>query len=170
MSQLRTAALVATVNALCDRLQQAGEPAMAFEAIGAATLQAMGPGLLTINAWHAGPAQIERLWSSNPSAYPVGGRKSKGDSAWRRQLLERGEVFVGEGDAALAAVFDDVQVIRGLGCTAVVNVPLCYQSRVIGTFNYLADRSAWPVAELAALRVLAALATPAVHALLAARG
>ena len=170
MSQLRTAALVATVNALCDRLQQAREPAMALDAIGAATLQAIGPGLLTINAWHAGPAQIERLWSSNPSAYPVGGRKSKGDSAWRRQLLERGELFIGEGDAALAAVFDDVQVIRGLGCTAVVNVPLCCQSRVIGTFNYLADRSAWPVAELAALRVLAALATPAVHALLAARG
>ena len=170
MSQLRTAVLVATANALCDRLQQARDPATAFDAIGAATLQAIGPGLLTINAWHAGPAQIERLWSSHPSAYPVGGRKSKRDGPWRRQLLERGELFIGEGDAALAAVFDDVQVIRGLGCTAVVNVPLCCQARVIGTFNYLADRSAWSPAELAALRVLAALATPAVVHLLAAQG
>ncbi len=127
MSHLRTAVLVTTANVLCDQLQQARDPAAAFEAIGAATLQAMGPGLLTINAWHAGPAQIERLWSSDTAAYPVGGRKSKGDSPWRHQLLERGEVFVGEGDAALAAVFDDVQRIRGLGCTAVVNVPLCHQ-------------------------------------------
>ncbi|NOV24539.1 GAF domain-containing protein [Cupriavidus necator] len=169
MSPLRTAVLVTTANDLCDQLQQARDPAAAFAAIGAATLQAMGPGLLTINAWHAGPAQIERLWSSDPSAYPVGGRKSKGDSAWRRQLLERGEVFVGEGDAALAAVFDDVQVIRGLGCTAVVNVPLCVQGRVIGTFNYLADRTVWSETELVALRVLGALATPAVGDLLAAQ-
>ncbi|WP_427308193.1 GAF domain-containing protein [Cupriavidus sp. H39] len=170
MSHLRTAVLVPTANDLCDQLQQARDPAAAFAAIGAATLQAMGPGLLTINAWHAGPAQIERLWSSDPSAYPVGGRKSKGDSAWRRQLLERGEVFVGEGDAALAAVFDDVQQIRALGCTAVVNVPLCHQGRVIGTFNYLADRTAWSAAELAALRMLAALAASVVRDWRAARG
>jgi hypothetical protein len=85
-------------------------------------------------------------------------------------LLERGKLFIGEGDAALAAVFDDVQRIRGLGCTAVVNVPLCHQAQVIGTFNYLAERPAWPSAELAALRVLAALAVTAVRDLLAARG
>ncbi|WP_373377287.1 GAF domain-containing protein [Cupriavidus nantongensis] len=170
MSLLRTASLVAAANVLCDQLQQARDPGAAFDAIGAATLQALGPGLLTINAWHAGPAQIERLWSSHPSAYPMGGRKQKGDSPWRRHLLERGEVFVGEGDAALAEVFDDVQLIRALGCTAVVNVPLCCQSRVIGTFNYLADRSAWLPAEVAALRVLGALAAPAVGDWLAAQG
>ncbi|SOZ18249.1 conserved hypothetical protein [Cupriavidus taiwanensis] len=169
MSLLRTASLVAAAHVLCDHLQQACDPGAAFDAIGAATLQALGPGLLTINAWHAGPAQIERLWSSHPSAYPIGGRKQKGDSPWRRHLLERGEVFVGEGDAALAEVFDDVQVIRALGCTAVVNVPLCCQSRVIGTFNYLADRSAWSPAEVAALRVLAALAGSAVRDCLEAR-
>ncbi len=167
MSLLRTASLVTAANVLCDQLQQARGPGAAFDAIGAATLQALGPGLLTINAWHAGPAQIERLWSSHPSAYPIGGRKQKGDSPWRRHLLERGEVFVGEGDAALAEVFDDVQLIRALGCTAVVNVPLCCHSRVIGTFNYLADRSVWSPAEVAALRVMGALATPAVGDLLA---
>ncbi|WP_354684700.1 GAF domain-containing protein [Cupriavidus necator] len=161
--------LVAQVNALCDGLQRAQDPGAAFEAIGAATLRMLGPGLLTINAWHAQQSQIERLWSSDTAAYPVGGRKSKGDSAWRRQLLERAEVFVGEGDAALAAVFDDVQVIRDLGCSAVVNVPLCHQGRVIGTFNFLADRAVWSAAELAALRVLAALAGAAVWELLEAR-
>jgi hypothetical protein len=162
--------LVAHVNALCDRLQRAQDPAAAFEAIGAGTLATLGPGLLTINAWHAQQSQIERLWSSDTAAYPVGGRKAKGDSPWRRQLLERTEVFIGEGDAALAAVFDDVQVIRGLGCSAVVNVPLCHQGRVIGTFNYLADRAVWSAAEVAALRLLAALATPAVREVIAARG
>ncbi|WP_371748078.1 GAF domain-containing protein [Cupriavidus sp. AcVe19-6a] len=161
--------LIAQVNLLCDALRQAREPAAALDAIGAATLRTLGPGLLTINAWHADVHRIERLWSSDTAAYPVGGHKTKGDSPWRRQLLERGEVFVGEGDDALAAVFDDVQVIRTLGCTAVVNVPLGYQGSVIGTFNYLADRAIWSAAEVAALRLLAALAVAPVQALTAAR-
>lgn len=155
--------LIAQVDGLCDALQRAASPLATFDAVGDATMQLLGPGLLTINAWHADAAQIERLWSSDPAAYPVGGRKSKGDSPWRRQLLERGEVFVGEGDEALAAVFDDIETIRSLGCTAVVNVPLCRAGRVIGTFNYLADRSVWGGSELAALRVLASLAAQAVR-------
>lgn len=158
MGEMHAATLATRVNALCERLQFARQPADAFDALGAATLDLLGPGLLTINAWHADTARIVRLWSSDPVAYPVGGTKTKGDTPWRRQLLERGEMFVGEGDAALAAVFDDVQQIRRLGCTAVVNVPLCHGGRVIGTFNYLADRAAWSVTELAALRLLAALA------------
>ncbi len=155
--------LIARVNSLCDALQRAASPLATFDAVGHATMEILGPGLLTINAWHADAAQIERLWSSDTAAYPVGGLKSKGDSPWRRQLLERGEVFVGEGDDALAAVFDDIDTIRSLGCKAVVNVPLCRAGRVIGTFNYLADRSVWSASELAALRVLASLAAQAIR-------
>ncbi|WP_224010843.1 GAF domain-containing protein [Cupriavidus pinatubonensis] len=154
--------LVAT-NGLCDDLERAASPLETLDAVGQATLRLLGPGLLTINAWHAGTAEIERIWSSNPAAYPPGGKKSKPDSPWRRQLLEAGEVFVGEGDAALAAVFDDVALIRSLGCTAVVNVPLCRAGRVFGTFNYLSDRAAWDAREIATLRVLANLALPAVR-------
>ncbi|AEI80939.1 hypothetical protein GAF [Cupriavidus necator N-1] len=159
--------LIAQVNRLCDALQRAASPLATLDAIGHATMEMLGPGLLTINAWYADAAQIERLWSSSTTAYPVGGRKTKGDSPWKRQLLERGEVFVGEGDAALAEVFDDIDTIRSLGCRAVVNVPLCHAGRVIGTFNYLADRSVWSGAELAALRTMANLTVLAVKTRLA---
>jgi hypothetical protein len=156
--------MLVCANSLCDALERAANPLESLDAVGQATLRLLGPGLLTINAWHAGTAEIERIWSSDPVAYPPGGKKSKPDSPWRRQLLEAGKVFVGEGDAALAAVFDDVALIRSLGCTAVVNVPLCNAGRVFGTFNYLADRAAWDARETAALRVLANLAAPVVHA------
>ncbi len=82
------------------------------------------------------------------------GKKVKGDTAWTRQLLVRGEVFVGEGDAALAAVFDDIAVIRGLGLNGVVNVPLCEGGRVIGTFNYLTAVESWTGDQITVLRVL----------------
>ncbi len=133
-----------------------------FDAVGDATLALLGPGLLTINLWRPDSREVVRQWSSDPLAYPVGGSKRKGDTPWARQLLQRLEVFVGEGDAALAEVFDDISTIRALGLRAVVNVPIGERGRCIGTFNYLSPRSAWQADEVQTLRRLAELAAPAV--------
>lgn len=153
------------LHPLFDRLRTAATPQAVLDAIGAATLEIVGPGLLTINGWHVESREIRRLWSSDPAAYPPGGKKVKGDTAWTRQLLERGEVFVGEGDAALAAVFDDIATIRGLGLNGVVNVPLCHGGRVIGTFNYLAGVDTWTADDITALRMLGQFAVGAVKEL-----
>lgn len=158
---------LAHLHAVLDRLRDAATPLATMDAIGQATIDIVGPGLLTINAWHARTGEIERLWSSDPVAYPVGGRKIKGDTAWTRQLLVRGEVFVGEGDAALAAVFDDIAVIRSLGLNGVVNVPLCHGGRVIGTFNYLAGVKGWSTEDITTLRILGQFALGAVRDLVA---
>ena len=133
-----------------------------FDAVGDATLALLGPGLLTINLWRPDSREVVRQWSSDPLAYPVGGSKRKGDTPWARQLLQRLEIFVGEGDAALAEVFDDISTIRALGLRAVVNVPIGERGRCIGTFNYLGPRSAWQADEVETLRRLAELAAPAV--------
>lgn len=156
---------LARLNTLCDQLRHAATPVAVLDAVGQATLDLLGPGLLTINTWQVETGEIGRLWSSDPAAYPVGGKKVKGDTAWTRQLLVRGEVFVGEGDAALAAVFDDIAVIRGLGLNGVVNVPLCEGGRVIGTFNYLTAVESWTGDQITVLRVLGQMALPAVAAL-----
>ncbi|WP_223851757.1 MULTISPECIES: GAF domain-containing protein [Cupriavidus] len=153
---------IGQVGRLCEALRGAASPADVFDTVGRATLALLGPGLLTINAWHAEAATIERLWSSDPAAYPVGGTKAKGDTPWTRQLLQRGEVFVGEGDEALSAVFDDIALIRELGLRGVVNVPLCHGGRVVGTFNYLADVEGWRAAQVAMLQWLGQLALPGV--------
>ncbi|MGO4329934.1 GAF domain-containing protein [Cupriavidus sp. 2TAF22] len=149
---------------LCDALARAPAPAAAFDALGSATAALLGPGLLTINAWRRASAEIERLWSSDTGAYPVGGRKYKADTPWTIRVLHQGQVFVGEGDTALAAVFDDIAVIRGLGLSAVVNVPVCEHGQCVGTFNFLAARNAWTGSEIATLRMLAQMAVPAVLA------
>ena len=123
----------AQLNALLDRLRDAATPQGAMDAVGQATLAMVGPGLLTINAWHVRTGEIERLWSSDSAAYPVGGKKIKGDTAWTRQSLVRVGGFVGEGDEALAAGSDDIAVIRGVGLNGVVSVPLRPRRAVRGT-------------------------------------
>jgi GAF domain-containing protein len=126
----------------------------------------LGDGLLTINL-NATPQrlddeaiELQRLWSSRPQAYPVAAPKRKTMTPWSLKLLQRCEVFVGEGDAILVEVFDDHALIASLGLHAVVNVPLLAGGRCVAAFNVLGIRSQWQPHELMLARLLVVLATP----------
>lgn len=132
--------------------------------------QLLGEGLLTVNvdvtSKNAGDDQIElqRVWSSRPDAYPVSGRKRKLLTFWTRKLLLDAEMFVGEGDDALADVFDDSTLIRSMGLHAVVNVPLIDKTgRCFATFNVLGTRSRWTERDILLIELLAAFAQPIVR-------
>ena len=125
----------------------------------------LGDGLLTVNkvstlAASADEFELQRLWSSNVQAYPVAGLKRKTLTPWSRQLLLRHEVFVGEGEAVLAAVFDDHARITAMGLRGVVNVPLLIEGRCTATFNVLGCQAQWLPRDVTLIRLLAVLATP----------
>lgn len=161
---------LAACELLCDGLPRAASQHDALTLLDRARAMALGPGMLTVNVDAtragdpAGEVRLRRIWSSEPVAYPVGGGKTKTRTLWTRQLLERGEIFVGEGDAALAAVFDDHARIASLGLHSIVNVPLLRDGRCVATFNVLGAQHAWRPEEVAAVRMLALLATPHVLA------
>jgi GAF domain-containing protein len=158
--------LRAASERLCDALHRCEDPAAALAHVESARLALLGPGLLTVNVDatkpHDAPGEIRlmRAWSSNPLAYPVGGTKRKLRTPWTEQLLVRGEVFTGEGEAALAAVFDDAALITSLGLRSVINVPLLDGGRPRATFNVLGQRPRWQAHEVAAVRLLALVARP----------
>ncbi len=128
----------------------------------------LGDGLLTVtvilnNSREFGEndqIDLQRLWSSRPTAYPVAGRKRKSLTPWTRQLVQCGEVFVGEGNASLADVFDDHPQIAALGLHAVINMPLLAEGRCEAIFNVLGSRPHWQPYEVMLVRQLASLATP----------
>lgn len=150
-------------------LPRAAQPEIALAIIEAVRQKLLGDGLLTINL-DATPAdaepgviELQRAWSSRPVQYPVAGRKRKTLTPWTRQLLQRAEVFVGEGDEALAAVFDDSELIRSMGLHAVVNVPLVEPGgRCFASFNVLGVNDVWTAQERLLIELLAVLALPAV--------
>ena len=155
---------------LAHDLPRAAGPEAALAIVEGVRQELLGDGLLTVNL-NVTPAdaapdvvELQRAWSSRPVHYPVAGRKRKTLTAWTRQLLQRAEVFVGEGDDALAAVFDDAQRIRSMGLHAVVNVPLVEPGgRCFATFNVLGGNGAWTAQERMLVELLAALALPAVR-------
>jgi transcriptional regulator with GAF, ATPase, and Fis domain len=93
--------------------------------------------LLTINIFHAQHMELERLYSSNPEAYPAGDRKQKKGTVWGQHVLIEQKIFVGEGSEAIQQSFDDHETIQRLGLQSIINIPISSDSLCLGTLNIL---------------------------------
>lgn len=120
----------------------------------------IGQQLCTAMAFDRKTMTVQRIFSSRPAEYPVGGRKPKQDTDWGRQVLLEGRRFEGEGEAAIRAHFADHEVILGLGLRSIVNLPILVGGACVGTLNLLWPGTALNPAYVASARVLALLATP----------
>jgi GAF domain-containing protein len=145
-----------------DRLAAAahvGEPLALLAAIDGVAAARLRTALFTAMRFDAAAMEVERVYSSDPVSYPLGGRKRKQDTSWGDQVLRRGEVFVGEGTQAIRAAFDDADRILGLGLRGVINAPVIRRGECLGTLNFLTLRDAISAEDVAAARLLALVAT-----------
>ena len=109
-----------------------------FERIAREALPLIAHRLFTVTAFDAVAMQVERVYSSDPSNYPVGGRKPKRDTEFGRHVLIAGESLITEGDAEIARIFDDHETIRGLGLHSSINAPVLGKDGcVVGVLNFL---------------------------------
>ena len=128
-----------------------------LDRIESASRDAVGHALFTITRFDPAALEVERVHSSNPLAYPIGGRKQKRDTEFSRRILLRGETVVCEGDAEIAALFDDHALIRSLGLHSSINVPvLSYDGSCIGVVNFLMADDRVTAARLTAATAIAA--------------
>lgn len=102
----------------------------------------LGHRLMTVMRFFRETMELERTYSSQPDAYPLGGRKSKRGLVWAESVLLRGEVFLGTGPQDLEWAFDDHPKLVELGLGSVINTPIVLNGRCLGTFNLL-HRSDW---------------------------
>jgi hypothetical protein len=105
--------------------------------------------------------EVERTYTTDPVAYPVGGRKLKRDTAWSRQVLGAGEAYFANDEPGIRAAFDDAEKILALGLGAVINVPVRRDGQVVGTLNFLREAGGYSPADLPKALALAPLAAEA---------
>jgi GAF domain-containing protein len=132
----------------------ARSPTALFKAIEDVAIRRVDAGLVTMMRHDAVESTVERLYSSNPQAYPVGGKKAKRDTDWGRKVLTEHRVLVSAGDAGLRESFDDHATIIGLGLHSCVNVPLVREGKCIGTMNISRAQAEWRDDEVALVRAL----------------
>src|SRR5258706_12771174 len=70
-----------------------GQPETTLAALDTALGVVLGHKLFTVLLHHATTRQSERVYSNQPAAYPVGGRKELRDTAWSRRLIGEGQPY-----------------------------------------------------------------------------
>jgi hypothetical protein len=115
----------------------ASTPQAVFSAADAALRGLIGHRLFTLMSVVPGGAEVERIYSSDPIAYPLTGRKPMGPTPWGEHVINGRKPWLGRDMEAIRWAFFDHALIASLGCGACINVPVCVMGEVVGTMNIL---------------------------------
>jgi GAF domain-containing protein len=149
---------LANIMALTARAQ----PQDAYAAIDALAKRLFDHRLFTVTRSILETQEVQRVYSSNPNAYPVGGRKQKQNTPWGEQVLGRGEILVCHDAADIRRVFSDHELILSLGISAMINVPVLCAGRSLATMNMSHAQDRFSEADYATMNILAGLLLPLV--------
>jgi hypothetical protein len=158
MPDAPTAQDIAHIMGLTARAQ----PQDAYAAIGALAGRLFDHSLFTVTRSILQTQEVERVYSSNQAAYPIGGRKQKRNTPWGEQVLDRGEILICRDPADIRRVFSDHELILSLGITAMINVPVLFAGRSVATMNMSHARDRFTRADDPTMNILAGLLLPLV--------
>jgi hypothetical protein len=137
------------------------QPGALFAALDHALKSAIGHKLFTILAYDGETGEAARIYSNLPGPYPTGGRKRLAPGPWTEAVLDRGEAYIGRTDADLRAVFPDHELIASLGCASVLNMPVRWRGRTLGSLNLLHEAHWYGEEDVAVSLPFAQLTLPA---------
>jgi GAF domain-containing protein len=124
----------------------------------------LGVRLFTVLAWVPERRALRRVHTSHPAEYPVGGEKTvEVAQGWLATCIEGRKPFFGPDRAAVRGVFADHELIEGLGCGSIINVPVVEEGEVLGVLNILDAEGAYDEESVAVAQSLAPLAAPALR-------
>jgi GAF domain-containing protein len=149
---------------LADIGAGAPDPGRLLGAADALVQRVIGHKLFTVMRVDEATREVERVYTSNARAYPVGGRKRKPDTLWSRTVLVEGRVFVARTSAEIREAFPDYALIESLGLGSIMNVPISFAGRRVGVMNVSNDAGWFTPEDAQAARAIAVLLSPALVA------
>jgi GAF domain-containing protein len=152
-----TLADLAAVQAVIAGKHAGDEPYKAVEHL---AQRVLGHRLFTVMRHRERAAEVERVYSNNTAAYPVGGRKQKMGTPWGAKVLDRGEVFIAANRDELREAFDDYELIFSLGIGSIMNVPISYGGRTLATMNISGEAGQYGDEDVPTAKALGALLLP----------
>lgn len=152
------------LRGLVEATRLDNQPARLFRAIDLLTARVIGHRLFTIMRFDADRFEVERLYTNMPQVYPVGGRKKKAETRWGDETLRSMKVFRATNPDQIRQHFDDYETLAGLGMGSILNIPIAYDGKCVGTMN-MTHQAGWYVEKHEQIGVLIGgfLVTPLVQ-------
>jgi hypothetical protein len=123
------------------------------------SLAIIGHKLFTVMTVDMEAGLARRAYTDHPLEYPVSGTKPIHRDAWFDIVHGEKRSFVANTIADIAKVFPDYELIRSLGCGAVINLPVVLNGQLAATINLLHEEHYYTPERVAAVE--ARLAGPA---------
>ena len=101
----------------------------------------IGHKLFTILKFDKINSKLERIYTSNPREYPLQGKKDVIRNFWQVQVLEMGVVYIGYNSQDIKNSFSDFDLIKKLGCSSVLIIPVKSGVNIKGSVNLLHEES-----------------------------
>ena len=101
----------------------------------------IGHKLFTILKFDKINSKLERIYTSNPREYPLQGKKDVIRNFWQVQVLEKGIAYIGYNSQDIKNSFSDFDLIKKLGCSSVLIIPVKSGGNIKGSVNLLHEES-----------------------------
>ena len=101
----------------------------------------IGHKLFTILKFDKINSNLERVYTSKPREYPLQGKKDFIRNFWQVQVLEKGTVYIGYNSQDIKNSFSDFDLIKKLGCSSVLIIPVKSGDNIKGSVNLLHEES-----------------------------
>lgn len=160
--------LLASLLSVADAIAADASPQAAFRAVDRAVADVLGHDLFTVLVLRDGGREVERVYSSNVDAYPVGGRKPMGSTPWGDLVITRKRSFLGPDMDAIRWAFFDHERIANLGLGSAINVSVQLGGEILGVLAVLDREGAYTTQ--ADVDIVRALTPSLIQALLNLRG
>ena len=102
----------------------------------------------------------ERVFTTDPAAYPLPHCKPFPESGWREQVIEQARPSLSRDMAEYLQVHVGRVVFEALGCGCLLNLPAVFAGRVVGVVNIGAREYAYDEATIALLTPWVAALAP----------
>jgi GAF domain-containing protein len=138
-------------------LKRPGQPQPFYPVLDQAVRDTVGHILFTLLYRAPDGKRVKRIYTNMPKEYPVGGFKEVTATPWSARLIDQQRAYVGYTADDIRWAFFDHELILSLGCESVINMPVIYDGRVLGTMNLLAGPRHYSETDVKTLEPFAAL-------------
>jgi hypothetical protein len=151
---------LADIAAVIARTTEGAVAREVYRLVERLSAETIGWRLFTVLRYLEAAAAVERVYSSDERAYPVGGRKPLDKITASHGAMEKGEVFLAATKEEVRKAFFDHELIFSLGITAILNVPIRHAGHRLGTINLCGEEGMYGAPEIRRGKILAGLLVP----------
>lgn len=149
-----------TIQDLAFRISRAESDGDALDVLEAASAGRFNHILFTALRFDYRAGVMTRLYSNRQDVSPVGGTKPIPTGLWADCVIAERSCYIGYTKEDLKEVFFDHEALWAIGCESVMNIPVVWGGRTVGSFNLLGGPSQYGDQDAAEMSTFGQLAAP----------